>query len=425
MIWRAVRSRVGLGALSALTVVLALVGCANGAPPRARGTVAPAVPTATLAPAIQPPLTLAAAWGNVPIQALSTDLGNHQEFVFENAVTPDGQWLVGASVPRDGQISPAGGESTTETRPSFAVLLNISTHQVVTMRQLQQLQSQVYAAAADAGWVVWTEGFGAFSPVRGWSMFAYNRQTSQVIPIAHANPADGPTSADPAPNPLVDQGRVFWTQAEDPKATGPSAPFSVFEQDLATGTVTTVTVHTLGYPLLAVAWPWMVSQDTSAPSGPSGISFSTTLKNLVTGQTLHVAQALGATAVNGTSLAYSDGGSVYLVDDFTQSRASPEQIAPYYAADNAPSSNPEYPAINARIVAWTSTVGTQVYDRVQHRLVNLPTVNSTGGYTVWVGGKTLIWADAEPKAQQDQDASAHLLPVGILNVIDTTMLPAH
>lgn len=93
-------------------------------PPPTTGSFSTSTPLPSPTPA-QGTLDMSAAWGQVTVHRLPSAMGNNQVFVFENAATPDGQWLVGALEPRD--------FITNTTRPSFAVLYNISTRQIVTM----------------------------------------------------------------------------------------------------------------------------------------------------------------------------------------------------------------------------------------------------------------------------------------------------
>ena len=145
------RSRACAGRWAILLLALAalLGGCASGGAghvmPRASAT-----PAATpYAPADLQPVSMAQAWGTPAIRTLTTDLGDNRPFSFSGAITPDGQWLVGMSMPR--AVIP-GQESSTPTGPSYAVLYNTSTRQVVTMHQLLHIQSSIQAASADDHW---------------------------------------------------------------------------------------------------------------------------------------------------------------------------------------------------------------------------------------------------------------------------------
>ena len=158
---------------------LLLGGCAsNDIHPRPTNTAAAA--TATIAPIPTPnqtPLSLRDAWGNISIQKLPLTIDGGQQFIFENAVTPDGQWLVGVSQPAD--------FIKNTTQPSYLVLYGVATGQLVTVRQLLHQQSQVIGASADDRWVVWSEA--ADQPnFFDWTLFAYDKQTHTVRQIAQA-----------------------------------------------------------------------------------------------------------------------------------------------------------------------------------------------------------------------------------------------
>lgn len=81
----------------------------------------------------------------------------------------------------------------------------------------------------------------------------------------------------------------------------------------------------------------------------------------------------------------------------------------------------QFITMNARLIGWVQDTTVQVWDRVEHHLVKLPI--SSGRSDSWVGGRTLVWPDPEPQAQQDQDTRNNLIPTPTFNVLDTTTLP--
>src|SRR5579872_6971946 len=140
-----------------LAAVVTFAGCASNtvrssqATPTLTPTTTLPAPTATvLCPYCFAPLTLSQAWGNPAIRSLPSALPGNRVFVFDNAVTPGNQWLIGADEPRD-FITNAGN------RPSYLSLYNIQNGQLVHLRALLHPQSQVLAASAHDTWVVWSE----------------------------------------------------------------------------------------------------------------------------------------------------------------------------------------------------------------------------------------------------------------------------
>ena len=127
-------SRSGL-LIFTLTLAVALSSCASsntGAerttpPTGVTSTTAPA-PTAPPTPN-QTPLTMQQAWGTVTIHTLPLVVGTNRYFAFDNVATPDGQWLVGDNEPCNLIQNPG--------LPSYAVLYNVATRQMITLQLLQ------------------------------------------------------------------------------------------------------------------------------------------------------------------------------------------------------------------------------------------------------------------------------------------------
>ncbi len=386
-----------------LLLLLLLVGCANSssqpAPTRNTGS-APSGPAPTVSAG---PVPLQTAWGQVSIHRLPSAMSDNHVFVFDNAATSDGQWLVGAIEPRD--------FITNTTRPSFAVLYNITTRQIVTMHQLLTPQSQILAAAADDHWVVWTEADDQPN-FFNWTLFAYNQQTRQVRQLAQATKINGQAVSGPYPTVVLDHGLLIWNQAVGPVSPATLDNAVVRTENLATGTVTTLATRA-GAPL-ALSWPWVAWSQVTTGSGGY-----TLLKNLNTGQELHITIQSSYITLAGTSVAYTDiqGYRLYLLSDVTQSTTNPQILVQVEDAGD----HIQYITMNDRLIAWAQYTAIQVWDRAEHRLVTLPISN--GESDSWVGGHTLVWLDPEPKAQQDQDLRENLIPTPTFDVIDTANLP--
>ena len=123
-------------------------------------------------------LTLKEAWGNIPILSLPTDIGNNQALVFEQAATPDGQWLVGSIVPRDFEQN--------ATQPSYLALYNIHTRQIERIHALLAPKSQVLGASIDDHWIAWSEADDQ-PTFFDWTIFLYNRDSGQTRELALAS----------------------------------------------------------------------------------------------------------------------------------------------------------------------------------------------------------------------------------------------
>jgi hypothetical protein len=388
------------GIYALLLILLLLTGCASASTTK---QVAP-TPTTTAVATIPAPLlptTLQKAWGNVTIHALPSGLPDNRVFVFLNAATPDGQWLIGANEPRDFIAN--------TTRLSYAVLYNIATQQMVTMHALLHPQSQILAASADDRWVVWSEADDQ-PDFFDWALFAYDRQSGQVRQLGQAALNNGKPVQGPSPMPVVDHGKVIWGQPIGPVSPGTLDNAVVRMDDLATGQVTTLATKA-GNPYLA--WPWVAwGQITTGSNG------YVTLKNLETGQSEQLPAQPASLEIVGMSVAYDDTTSVFLINDIAQGTDHQQILA---TAANV-TDHLQFVSLNDRLVAWSQSTVTQVWDRALRRLVVLPVIN--GESDSWVGGRTLVWLEPEPKAQQDQDTRNGLTPTPTFKVIDTTTLPA-
>ncbi len=374
------------------TLLALLAGCdAAGAPTQG-------------ATALPPRTVQITPWGAVTLHQLPTALSDNRIFVFENAATPDGQWLLGANEPRD--------FIQNTTRLSSLVLYNGATGQLITVHALLHPHSQILGVSVDDRWIVWSEADDQ-PDFFDWALFAYDRQRRTVRQLAQATQVNGQPVAGPSPLPVVSHGRVVWGQAIGPLTPNSLSNAVVRMEDLeqlATGTVTTL-ASSAGDPSLA--WPWIAwAQSTTDSEG------YTALKNLETGQRLQLHQQPLSLGIAGKSLAYDDTSAVYLIDDITQDGVHAQLVAK--AANEA--DHLQFVTLNDRLVAWAQESMTQVWDRTLRRLVILPVHD--GKSESWVGGRTLVWSEPEAKGQQEQDARNNLLPTSTLNVVDTLTLPS-
>lgn len=348
-------------------------------------------------------LTLADAWGNVAIHRLPTAIDSQHVFVFENAATPDGAWLLGAVEPRNFI------DNTTER--SVVALYNVATRQLVRIHPLLSPQSQIISASVDDSWVVWSEADDQPN-FFDWTMFAYNRRTGAVRQLAQAVTDGGNPVPGPAPMPTVDQGRVVWGQAIGTVSQATIDNAVVRMEDLTTGQVTTLATAA-GSP--AYQWPWVIWGQVTGGSG----GFEN-LKNVQTGQETRLHVQAASLALSGKSLAYNDSGSLsgYLIDDFTSDPTQTKLLLAFRADSGR---HVEFLTMSDRLVAWREDGGVEVWDRTQQAFVQLPISN--GASDSWVQGHLLVWFDPEPADQQQQEMRNNLLPTPTLDIINTSTLP--
>lgn len=386
-----------------LSVVVLVAGCAdapNPPQPTATHTTTARSTAACSQSSDQSPVPMSQVWGKVSVRKLPRVLANNYIFIFEQAATPDGQWLVGNSVPRD---FPNNG-----TTPSYLVLRNVATGQVQTIAQLLTPQSQVDAASSDGEWVVWTEFVGITS-TSDWTLRAYNRATRQLLQLAQVTKnAQGQPALGPVPSPVVDHGIVVWSQGLGPVGPQTLSNAVVREEDLSTGAVRTLATSAT---YVTMSWPWAAwAQVESSNSGV--IQF----KNLLSGQTARLNDQPSYLVLQGTSTAYVDkDGSLNLIDDVTRDTPSTQPLA-------YPTEYFDFPSISDRLIGWNQNSAAVVYDRLLRCFVALPLVNSKISAT-FVSPHLLYWEDAEPAVQQQQDDQAHLEHGGTIYIIDTSSLP--
>ena len=272
------------------------------------------------------------AWGNVTVHTLPSYVGSDRHFVFDNAATPDGQWLIGTNQPTAFPIT--GGS------PSYAVLYNVDTQQMVSMQQLQTPQSQIIAASADVDWVVWAEADDQPN-FFDWIMFAYNRHTGQVERLGQAEKgANGQAVPGPFAGPVIDHDHVLWSETIGPVSSQNLSNSVVKLEDLTSGATTTLATSAGEVDL---CWPWV----TWAQAGPNSTGWQQ-FRNLVTGQTARLDDEASYLALSGTSIAYIDNNAtLYQITDITQGTSNPQMLwnAPLYGYL-------DFVTMNQRLIGW-------------------------------------------------------------------------
>jgi len=344
------------------------------------------------------------AWGNVAVRTLPEVLGNDRTFAFDNGGTPDGQWLIGDNEPCNLVQNPG--------LPSYAVLYNVATRQMVTMQQLQSTHNQIITASADVDWVVWEEADDPPS-FFDWTMFAYNRHTGQVERLGQAvKDASGQPVHGPFSGPVVDHDHVVWSEALAPATNAQDVSHDVAQvEDIATGTVTTLAT---GAIYATLSWPWAAW----AQEGVNGTGWMQ-FKNLLTGQTARLNDQPTALALAGTSVAYVDDNTyLSLVSDLTQGTNNSQSLWTAPAGGYV-----DLVTMTSRLIGWNEDSAAIVYDRLLHRFVMLPVLYTQFSAST-VSGHLLVWVDGVPASQQQQDGQVCPGSPGVtLNVVDTSTLP--
>jgi hypothetical protein len=364
-------------------------------------------------PAISPPqrqdppqrMDLAAAWGAPIIQRLPTQIDTGHRFVFGDAVTADGTWLIGSIEPR--LIFAATNET-----PIIA-LYNIESRAFLRLHATRTPRSQLLGAASDGDWVIWSEATDALRNA-DWTMYAYNMSTKQTTQLAQAERVNGAVAAGTMPRPVMDHGLVVWAQATT-SATG--APASVVRmRDIASGTVTT-----LGAGMdPRVSWPWVAWRDESGRdkvrTNEPVASDVMRLLNVQTQEVLSISGSAQSLALSGVSLAICRARSLELVDDVAQHLHTPATILSVESPNHL-----QDVTISDRLIGWTEVGPAEVWDRLLRVFVELPIRN--GQSATWTHGNTLVWLDPQSPEEQRQDVENNLYPTPDINVIAVTTLP--
>jgi hypothetical protein len=349
---------------------------------------------------------LTTAWGAPPIHRLPTLIDAGHRFVFGDAVTADGKWLIGSIEPR--LIFAATNET-----PVIA-LYNIETREILRLHATRTPRSQLIGAAADGDWVVWSEATDVLRNA-DWTMYAYNLTTKQAPQLAQADRVNGAPIDGAMPYPAMDHGLIVWAQAT---ATSPTEqPRSIVRAlDISTGAA--MTLGSGADP--TISWPWVAWRDESGrdkvrPDVPVA-SDTLHLQNLETQEALHVHGSAQSLALASGSLALCQTRALGLVDDLTKGLSAPATILTVEAPNHL-----QDVTMSARLIGWTQVGPAEVWDRLLRVFVELPIRN--GQSATWIHGNTLIWLDPQLPEAQKQDIESNLYPTPDIDVIDVATLP--
>jgi hypothetical protein len=352
-------------------------------------------------------LDLAAAWGAPPIQRLPTQVDEGHRFVFGDAVTADGKWLIGSIEPR--LIFAATNET-----PVIA-LYNIETREILRLHATRTPRSQLLGATSDGAWVVWSEATDVLRNA-DWTMYAYNVATKQITQLAQADRLNGEAIAGTMPYPTMDHGLIVWAQETTSSPT--DRPRSVVRAlDITTGAT-----MTLGVGIdPSISWPWVAWRDESGRdtvrSDVPVASDSLNVQNVQTKAILRMHGSAESLTLDGHTLAVCQTRSLDVVNDFAQGLEASTTILNVSAPNHL-----QDVTMNERLIGWTQVGPAEVWDRLLRVFVELPVRN--GQSATWVHGNTLVWLDPEPPAAQREDVDKNLYPTPDINVIDVTTLPA-
>jgi hypothetical protein len=365
--------------------------------------------TSAISPALQqdPPqrMDLASAWGAPIIQRLPTQIDTGHRFVFGDAVTADGKWLIGSIEPR--LIFAATNET-----PIIA-LYNVESRAILRLHATRTPRSQLLGATSDGDWVVWSEATDVLRNA-DWTMYAYNMSTKQTTRLAQAERVSGAVAAGTMPRPVMDHGLVIWAQATTSAASATASV--VFTRDITSGAVTT-----LGAGMdPRVSWPWVAWRDESGRDkvrlDEPVASDVMRLLNVQTQELLSISGSAQSLALSGVSLAICRARSLELVDDVAQHLHTPATILSVESPNHL-----QDVTISDRLIGWTEVGPAEVWDRLLRVFVELPIRN--GQSATWTQGSTLVWLDPQSPEEQRQDVENNLYPTPDINVIAVTTLP--
>jgi hypothetical protein len=320
------------------------------------------------------------AWGDVPVQAVRTDLGHGRRFLFEGVATSDGRWLIGTTLHERRDPGAAKG-------PDDLVMVRVSDGVVRTIARLTTADPSL-SIVSDGRWVVWAEsGEDVMTdPVR---MRVYDRDTGSVRDIARSLHHPGGRLVGIL---SLDGDRLVWAQQTGKPLNGPDrhAAAELHEMDLSTGMVRTL-AEGAGFPVMA--GPWLGWAATALMD--DGEPMTLTITNDQTGQQVQVDVPYPSLRLHGASAVFTTGASGYdivcIVDDLTTGGPARPILAD-------PDASFEWLSVNDRAVGFAQqTLGsglgkdpTQVYDRQLEVLVDLPM--TVGSNQTWAAGPLVVWA---------------------------------
>lgn len=353
---------------------------------------------ATVAPAS---VSITEAWGSFVGRAVPITVdADHLFSLF--SVDPDGQFVVGAIVPR----------AVNSKEPGRLVMVGVGDGHITEIASYNGLSGidiwwppSLLGADTDGEWVAWNE----YAAVR-----AYNIKTGAKKTLTEKTLSmdKSPVAAFRAPR--VDHGLAVWQELALIDYKSSIKPTTVYRADLATGGLTTLSDYG-SEPVIS----WPIAGWVQFPQSGEGVNDVTrvhkgviTLLNLETGvqTSLKTLEDPSSFTLSGDALVYSrTSGQAFMTDLAGQ---APRLISPDY------SSPYHYLSMNDRIVSWVYNPS-RVYDRAQSKLVSL---TRPWGMRL-VKGHTLAWQEAPTYVELEGLPPDTVLPNDqTVYVVDTSQL---
>jgi hypothetical protein len=364
-------------------------------------------PTDTITSPISASVDITTAWG-AKLAVKRTPVAVGQDYVFfPNAAIPGGKLLFGSVGPR--QFTEAGGPE-----PGYAAFMDIETQKITKVRRFPHNDTQMGAASADENWVVWIEASQEPAFFSDWALYAYNLNSHSIKQIAKA-PRDARGQVIPGSIvlPDIDHGMVVW--GESSPVQGDNTHAFVKSADLQTGQVRTLTDLGLNP---RISWPHVMWMGPKLEPGKQLEDIKQAALVILDLQSADMKTLVGPDTprgydIYGDSVAWinTDGNGVFLTD-------TNETFRQNIVSSNDQDESFQDISLTSRIVSWVSRTETQVWDRVQNRLV---TLSPEPSYQA-LSGDTLIWIP--PSKQLLSDKAQDLQPNDqIIHVLDTNQLP--
>lgn len=346
---------------------------------------------------------LSSIWGGELHLSAIPVLVDKSYYLTPNSITPDGKDLVCIAYPFEG---PESG------LPSKLLLMDVASKQVAEIRRSPQANIIIYSASADANWIIWTEAPhepGFFSE---WTIYAYNRRDRSVKEVAKAGKnSDGMPLVGTDGSAKLDHNVVAW--AETTSETLGKDYAVVKTMNLISGETAIVSERGRS-PMLS--WPYIVWTETEDVSTEQPEALNKRIliaHNLETGtrEKLNGLDTPKAFALHDEELAWITHDNKLILTDLG---GTSEATLANVEGDSISLS------LNDRLIVWYSdadTSNTQVWDRLQGKLIELPTMEGTHYF---LGANSLFWT---PPLPQDANGEPLAGAKAMINVLDTSKLP--
>jgi hypothetical protein len=347
------------------------------------------------------------AWGkDLKVAMVPLAVGESDLFVPDTA-TPDGKLLFGSIKPR--KFSEKGGPT-----PRKAVFVDVVTHKITEIRQFPHNDTQMGAASADQNWLVWLEAAQDPAYFSDWAMYAYNLKEHTIRQVAKAQPdKNGNVVPTDFVVPFLDHGIIVW--GESSPVPGDTTHAYIKSADLTTGRIQTLTDTGINP---RISWPYVMWMGPKLQNGQrldSATHGALVVLNLQTGEkkTLIEPDTPSDYAIHGDAVAWitTNRDAVVLGDlSGTHHRVLVKSTSEEDTFSDV--------FINDRVVSWEFTKNSQVWDRVQERLVTLGDYSSyqvlSGSTLFWIPPSTMPIDPKEPDLQPNDQ---------LIHVLDTSQLP--